>query len=155
MECGTVAHELEQLIAENASQPGALLLIAEKLMDRYQAIPTRALSLLQQQLGISATEIQSILSFYHYPVTQQPVKCLVEVCCALSCYLKNSDNLLQQLCKAFSVEANRVSSDGRLLISTVNCLSFCEQGPALTVNGKQLAFSSTEDVVAHIRSVLE
>jgi NADH:ubiquinone oxidoreductase subunit E len=109
-----MAQEIEQLITENAREPGALLLITEKLMDQYQAIPVKSLSLLQQYLCLTFTEIQSILSFYHYPVTDKPITCTVEVCTALSCHLKYTDNLLEHLCNSFSVEANRVSDDGRL-----------------------------------------
>ena len=145
---------LEQLIIDHARQPGALLVIAEQLMVQYRAIPTQALALLQQHLGLSATQVQSILSFYHYPITDTPIVCQIEVCVALSCHLHDADKLLQRLCREFAVVANQVTEDGRLLIMTVNCLSDCDRAPAVRINGEYVMATDHDAVVQHIKRVL-
>jgi len=145
---------LEQLIADHTGQPGALLVVAEKLMAQYRSIPTKALTLLQQHLGLAATEIQSVLSFYHYPVTDAPVLCQVEVCLALTCHLRQAEPLLQHLCHEFSLVANQVSEDGRLLIATMNCLSDCDRAPAVRINGEFVMATDVETLVQHIKQVL-
>lgn len=145
---------LEQIIAIHAGKPDELLVVAEKLMDQYRAIPIAALALMQQQLGLTATEIQSILSFYHYPVTDEPVKCHVEVCCALSCHLKLADDVLKRLCGALDASPDEVTEDGCLLISRVECLSDCDRAPAVHINGQRISAADLNVVVKHIREVL-
>jgi len=145
---------LEQILAAHAGKPDELLVVAEKLMDRFHAIPTAAPALMQQQLGLTATEIQSVLSFYRYPVTDAPVKCHVEVCCALSCHLKSADSLLQHLCDAFRAAPDQVTDDGRLLITRADCLSACDQAPAVHVNGQHVSATDLDAVVIRIQEAL-
>jgi len=145
---------LEQIIAVHAGKPDELLVVAEELMDRYRAIPVAALVPMQQQLGLTATEIQSVLSFYHYPVTDEPVKCHVEVCGALSCHLKSADEVLNRLCSALGASPGLVTEDGRLLIARVECLSDCERAPAVHVNGQRVSAADLDVLVKHIHEVL-
>ncbi len=130
-----MADSLEELIASSAARPGALLVIAEQIMDRYAIIPPSALPLMEKRLGITATELNSVLSFYRYPIGDSAVKCRVEFCQAVSCHLNAAHNILTHLLTTFDVRPDEASADGRLLIATVNCLSACDQAPAMTVNG--------------------
>ncbi|MEK6664500.1 MAG: NAD(P)H-dependent oxidoreductase subunit E [Pseudomonadota bacterium] len=145
---------LEQIITAHAGKADELLVLAEQLMDRYRAIPTSALPLIQQQLGLTATEIQSVLSFYHYPVTDAPIQCRVEVCRALSCHLKSADAVLRHLCGAFGALPDQVTEDGRLLIARVDCLSDCERAPAVHINGEYVAATDLDALVKRIRESL-
>ena len=145
---------LEQILAAHAGKPDELLVVAEELMDRFHAIPTAAPALIQQQLGLTATEIQSVLSFYRYPVTDAPVKCYVEVCCALSCHLKSADSVLQHLCGTFGAAPDQVTEDGRLLIATANCLSDCDRAPAVHINGQRVSATDLDALVNRIQEAL-
>lgn len=149
-----MSQTLEQMIAVHAGKPDELLVLAEKLIDHYRAIPIAALVLMQQQLGLTATEIQSILSFYHYPVTDEPVKCHVEVCCALSCHLKSAEDVLKHLCSTLVASPDQVTEDGRLLIARAECLSDCDRAPAVHVNGQRISAADLNAVVQHILEVL-
>lgn len=145
---------LEQIISTHTGKPDELLVVAERLMDRYRAIPTAALTLMQEQLGLTATEIQSVLSFYHYPVTDAPIQCHVEVCRALSCHLKSADAVLRHLCDALGATPDQVTEDGRLLITQVDCLSDCERAPAVHINGEHVAATDLDALVQRIQAAL-
>lgn len=145
---------LEQILAAHAGKPDELLVVAEKLMDCFHAIPTAAPALMQQQLGLTATEIQSVLSFYRYPVTDAPVKCHVEVCGALSCHLKSADSVLRHLCGAFGASPDQVTDDGRLLIARADCLSDCDRAPAVHVNGQRVSATDLGVLVKRIEEAL-
>jgi formate dehydrogenase subunit gamma len=149
-----ISQTLEQIVAPHAGKPDELLVVAEKLMDRYCAIPTAAVTLMQQQLGLTSTEIQSVLSFYHYPVTDTPVRCHVEVCCALSCHLKSAEDVLRHVCHAFAAELDQVTEDDRLLIARVDCLSDCDRAPAVHINGQRVAATDLDALVKHIKDAL-
>lgn len=149
-----MSQTLGQLISECAGEPGALLLVAEKLMDQYRSIPYAAIPLMQQHLHLTSTEIQSILSFYHYPLTEIPIVCYVEVCTAISCHMQGASRFLQRLCETLQVQPNEPSADGRLLVTAVNCLSACERAPAVHVNGEYLRATDFNYVVNRIHEIL-
>ena len=149
-----IIQTLEQIIATHAGKPDELLVLAEQLVDQFRAIPTTALPLMQQQLGLTATEIQSVLSFYHYPVTDAPIKCHVEVCRALSCHLKSADAVLRHLCDSLGAKPDQVTDDGRLLIARVDCLSDCERAPAVHINGEYVAATDLDALVKRIQEAM-
>lgn len=144
---------LEQMVSIHAGKPDELLVLAEELMERFGTIPEAAPPLMQK-LGLAAEEIRSILSFYHYPISDTPVRCRVEVCGAISCHLKKTDQLLHELCEVFSVEPGVIRQDNQLLISRSECLSHCEQAPAVSVNGEPHAGNDLQSLVVRIREAL-
>lgn len=145
---------LKQIIDAHAGKPDELLMVAEELMDCFGAIPTTAPTLIQQKLGLTATEVQSILSFYDYPINDAPIKCRVEVCRAISCHLKSADAVLRHLCEAMNTQPGQIKEDSRLLITNVDCLSDCERAPAVHVNKESVATTDLAMLVRRIQEAL-
>jgi formate dehydrogenase subunit gamma len=144
---------LEEVIARHATRPGALLVVAEALLDRFRYIPPAALPVLARRLRLPPAEVHSVLSYYRYPIRERPVRCEVEVCHALTCHMK-SGGLLPALLDAFGAGRDTVSADGRLLITTAHCLSACDAPPAMAVNGVIHTGLTPPQAIALVRRAL-
>ncbi len=140
--------ELESLVAAHAGRPGALLVVAEALMDRLRVIPPPALPLLAAHLGLPLAEVRSVLSFYRYPVADAPPRVELEICNALTCRLKGAHALL-------AAAANAAGAHGAALrVTTAHCLSACDAAPAAALNGELHGALTPAQLTALLRAAL-
>jgi len=111
----------------------ALHLVNERL--RY--VPLQAVAEIAELLELPAATVQDTLSFYGIFKQDQPHgRTRVWVCRSISCALRGSDELLQELCRRLAITAGETTDDGRLTIEYAECLGACEHAPCLLANDR-------------------
>lgn len=68
--------------------------------------------------------------FYDHPVGSY----VIGVCNNLSCYLRDSDRLIDHLRARLGIELEETTPDGVFTLRTVECLAACGNAPAMMVN---------------------
>jgi NADH-quinone oxidoreductase subunit E len=85
-------------------------------------------------LGITATEVKGVMSFYS-TYHEQPVgKYHLQVCSTLSCSLAGSDELYDYLVDELGIVNGETDVEGRFSLQKVECLGSCTTAPVLQVN---------------------
>src|SRR5262249_30308858 len=110
-----------------------ILLIAQK---EHGYIKDATVEYCGKLLGLSASEVESILSFYTL-LRRKPVgKYHILVCTNLSCLLCGSDDIEAALKQKLGVELGEVTPDGMFSAMEFECLGSCTTAPAIQVNGE-------------------
>ncbi len=86
--------------------------------------------------GIDSNEINAIVTFYDMFFEKPVGKHLIHVCKNLSCMLRGSDNLIDQLCQKLNVKPLEISADGEFTIIPSECLAACDKAPMMLVDDK-------------------
>jgi NADH-quinone oxidoreductase subunit E len=60
----------------------------------------------------------------------------LQVCRNISCSMRGSERLLAHLERTLDIAAGETTADGRITLSTVECLGSCGTAPVLVVNEK-------------------
>lgn len=80
-------------------------------------------------LGISATEVASIVGFYSLYYDEPKGKYHIQVCNDLPCALRGADRFLQELCTRLGIKPGETTADGLITIEAVMCLAACDKAP--------------------------
>ena len=80
-------------------------------------------------LGISATEVASIVGFYSLYYDQPRGKYHIQVCTDLPCALRGAERFMQELCKRLNIQPGETTSDGLITVEPVMCLAACDKAP--------------------------
>lgn len=90
---------------------------------------------LVEYLGIPRIQIDEVLSFYGM-MRRKPIgRWHLECCRNVSCSMRGSERLLEQLSGRLGIKPGETTADGRYTLSTVECLGSCGTAPVLMVNG--------------------
>ena len=89
-------------------------------------------------LGISTTEVASIVGFYTLYHDEKAGKYRLQVCNDLPCALRGADDFLEQLCDNLGIHVGETTGDGLVTVEAVMCLAACDKAPMFQVQ------SSTE-----------
>ncbi|NJN63892.1 MAG: NAD(P)H-dependent oxidoreductase subunit E [Acidobacteria bacterium] len=86
------------------------------------------------KLGLAASFVHGIATFYTMYRTSQCGKHLLQLCSTVSCMLRGSDTLLEHIQKRLGIEVGETTPDGIFTLTTVECLGSCGTAPMMQVN---------------------
>lgn len=85
-------------------------------------------------VGITATEVKGVLSFYS-TYHEQPVgRYHIQICSTLSCALAGADEMYDHLVNELGIVNGETDAEGYFSLQKVECLGSCTTGPVLQVN---------------------
>jgi NADH-quinone oxidoreductase subunit E len=105
-------------------------------------------------IGISATEVKSIVGFYSLYYDEPAGKYRIQVCTDLPCALRGADKFMDELCARLNIEPGGTTSDGLITIERVMCLAACDKAPMFQVqSGGGLSYHENQTVETALRLI--
>lgn len=117
----------------------------------------KAMADIAEILGISTTEVASIVGFYTLYYEEPHGHYHIQVCNDLPCAMRGADAFLQQVCDYLGVAVGETTADGLFTVEAVKCLAACHRAPMFQVQGDgDIAYhedQTLESAVAWIEEV--
>ena len=157
MAYGATFHKSSRTLTE----PGAPFVYTPENQARFDAIVVRyppdrrrsavlpALYLVQHQqgfitghamqhvaelLGITAADVEDVVSYYTMFYTRPMGRFVVNVCRTLSCALNGAEQVTAALCETLGIRPGETDSTGTFTLVEVECLGACDRAPVVMVN---------------------
>ena len=98
-------------------------------------------------VGVSATEVASIVGFYSLYYDEPKGKYHIQVCTDLPCALRGADRFMQELCARLNIKPGETTSDGLIAVESVTCLAACDKAPMFQLqSGAGLTYYENQTV---------
>jgi NADH-quinone oxidoreductase subunit E len=98
-------------------------------------------------IGISITEVASIVGFYSLYHDKPGGKYRIQVCTDLSCALHGAEEFVEQLCDNLGIQVGETTSDGMVTVEKVMCLAGCDKAPLFQVQtGEGIEYHENQSV---------
>jgi NADH-quinone oxidoreductase subunit E len=110
-----------------------MLLLAQK---EQGFVTAEAMEYIAQFLELSASDVESTLSFYTLLRRKPAGKYHILICTNLSCMLQGSDDIEACIKRKLGVELGQITADGLFSAIEFECLGSCTTAPVLQVNGE-------------------
>ena len=125
--------ELQKIIADHRDSVGAPIRIMQLTQEACGYLPLPVLEIISRELGISLSQLYSILSFYHFFTVVPKGKYVIQVCKGTSCYVKGGQKILDYLKKDLNLIPGGITPDGKYSLDMVRCLGCCGLSPVMAV----------------------
>ena len=115
--------------------PRAASIEALKIVQQARGwVPDGAIHAIGAELGIPASDVEGVATFYSQ-IFRQPVgRHIIRVCDSMVCYINGHEQLLAGLKEVVNLAPGQTSPDGRFTLLPVCCLGNCDKGPALMID---------------------
>jgi len=110
-----------------------MLLLAQK---EQGYVTMQAMEYIAGILDLSASEVESTMSFYTLLRRKPAGKYHMLICTNLACMLRGSDDIESSVKRKLGVELGQVTADGLFSAIEFECLGSCTTAPAIQVNGE-------------------
>jgi NADH-quinone oxidoreductase subunit E len=105
-------------------------------------------------LGITSTDVASIVGFYTLFYDQAEGDIRIQVCNDLPCALRGADEFLEQLCENLGVKVGGTTQDGSVTVEAVMCLAACDKAPMFQVqSGEGIAYHENQTVSSALEAI--
>jgi len=142
----TFPQELLTFIEEWKDKPGCLIMILHKTQEIFGFISRPSAEKISRMVDIPLARVYGVITFYHFFKTVKPGKHKISVCLGTACYLKGSQDLIDETRKLLGLEPNGVTEDGQFSVDPVRCVGCCGLAPVLTVGTDTYGKLSKNDI---------
>jgi NADH-quinone oxidoreductase subunit E len=92
-------------------------------------VTTQDMDEIAEILGISSTDVASLVGFYTLYHSKEEGRYRIQVCTDLPCALRGAESFLDQLCDNLGIKVGETTEDGAISIEAVMCLAACDKAP--------------------------
>ena len=124
-----------EVVQRNKAERSRLTTILHELQGEYNYLPEQALRDVAELMGIPIADVYGIATFYTSFSLEPKGKHIVTVCMGTACHVRNSEPLLEQVCRYLGIKPGETTDDKLFSLETVNCLGACAMGPIMVVDG--------------------
>jgi NADH-quinone oxidoreductase subunit E len=110
-----------------------MLLLAQR---EHGYVTAEAMEYIAGFLGLSASDVESTLTFYTLLRRKPAGKYHILICTNLSCMLQGSDDIEACIKRKLGVGLGQVTADGLFSAIEFECLGSCTTAPVVQVNGE-------------------
>lgn len=106
-------------------------------------------------LGITPTEVGSLVGFYTLFYEKPAGKYRLQVCTDLPCALRGADEFLENLCENIGIQVGETTPDGLVTLERVMCLAACDRAPMFQIHGPDGLTYHENQTIESTRAVIE
>ncbi|MBE7373337.1 NADH-quinone oxidoreductase subunit NuoE [Pseudomonas lopnurensis] len=115
--------------------PRAASIEALKIVQKARGwVPDGAAEAIGAILGIPASDIEGVATFYSQ-IFRQPVgRHVIRVCDSMTCFIGGHESVLGAIERQLGIAPGQTTTDGRFTLIPVCCLGNCDKAPALMID---------------------
>ena len=97
-------------------------------------VPDGACDAISEVLGIPASDIEGVATFYSQ-IFRVPVgRHIIRVCDSMTCYIGGHESVLDSIRNEIGIAPGQTTADNRFTLIPVCCLGNCDKAPALMID---------------------
>ncbi|MEJ2575537.1 MAG: NAD(P)H-dependent oxidoreductase subunit E [Gammaproteobacteria bacterium] len=146
---------LEEHVAGYPHKRAGALYVLQHLQQKYGYLHDAALAEASSLVGLSATQLDELITFYPLLLRQPAGKTVVRICDSIACHLAGADALLDEAERLTGVPLGVVSEDQTVSVMPHVCLGLCDHAPAALVGDRQalgLDKAALAELIAALRA---
>ncbi len=122
------------LAEKNNFQRSALIPILQEVQKELGFVTKFAMQVIADQLGIHATEVYSVATFYHFINTQPKGKFIIRLSSDMASMMKGAKTIARQLENDLGIKMGETTPDGMFTLEWTSCIGMNDLAPAMMVN---------------------
>jgi len=134
------------IINKYSSDRGQLVSILQDIQAEYRYLPKDALLQVSETMGIPASRVYDVATFFKAFSLKPRGKYVIDVCLGTACHVRGGNRVLEKMERCLAIERGQTTKDGKFTLETVNCMGCCAVGPAVKIDGDYYGHMSTDKV---------
>lgn len=141
-ELGAAEREAIEHEKHHYEDPRAASIEALKIVQKQHGwVPDGAIAAIADILGIPASDVEGVATFYNQ-IFRQPVgRHIVRYCDSVVCYITGFQGIQAELERYLKIQPGQTTPDGRFTLLPTCCLGDCDKGPTVMID---------EDIHSHL-----
>ena len=155
LELGMEAAVIDGILDQHGRDPSAIIAVLQDMQEEVNYLPEGALRYVAEQLGISASKVYSLVTFYRAFSLEPRGKHQITVCTGTACHVRGAVRIIDALEQEIGISAGETYEDLTFTLETVNCVGACALGPVVVVDGEYHGQMTAARAVRLVRRLVD
>ncbi len=142
-------------VNENKKKPGPLMPTLHAAQEIFGCIPLDIQKIISNELDISVSTINGVVTFYSRFSTEPKGKHIVGVCLGTACYVRGSQDILDAVSKELEIGVGETTKDGEFTLQATRCLGACGLAPVFTIGDEVYGNADKNVALEELRKIRE
>lgn len=126
--------KLRREIEECAGDNSQLMHVMQVAQEIYGYLPFEVQQMIADGMGVPLEKVYGVATFYAQFALSPKGEYAISVCLGTACYVKGSQEILDELSAQLGIGAEECTPDGRFSLTACRCIGACGLAPVITVN---------------------
>ena len=153
--CDNKRSIIDQIIAEYASRPGAMMVVLNETQSRVGYISAPMQSYIAKQLRLPVSAVHGVVTFYSFFTTEPRGEHTMKFCMGTACYVGGIPQIMEKARQLTGTEMGKTTPDGKLTMEICRCVGACSQAPVVMVDDEVIGRIKPNKFPALIKKLLE
>src|SRR5665647_1975819 len=127
---------LKDVIIDYDRKESNLIQVLHMAQAIFGYVPAEVQHFIADQMDLSVSKVNSVLTFYSFFSTQPKGKYTVSICLGTACYVRGGKDVLNKLKSVLGIDVGATTDDKIFSLSVMRCIGACGLAPAMTINNK-------------------
>jgi NADP-reducing hydrogenase subunit HndA len=145
---------IKKICAEFRNDKGELINVLHRTQEHFGYLPAEVQELIASELSMSVAKVYGVVTFYSFFTMVPKGKNPISICTGTACYVRGSENVLDEFKKQLGIEVGEVSENGEFSLSCLRCVGACGLAPVVMVGEKtygRVAPEMVADIIAEYK----
>ena len=138
--------QVESICRKFNNDPGELITILHETQNTLGYLPEQVQRVIARELGIPASKVYGVVTFYSFFSMVPKGKNPVSVCLGTACYVRGSDKVLEEFKRVLGIDVGETTPDGKFSLDCLRCVGACGLAPVATIGEKVYGRLNPSDI---------
>jgi len=137
---------IAEIVKKYDGDKGQLVSILQDIQTEHHYLPKEALDEVVAVLGVPASQVYSVATFFKAFSLTPRGRHLIKVCLGTACHVRGAAKVVEKMEIDLGVKRTETTPDQRYTLETVNCVGCCALGPMVMIDEKYHGQISSDKV---------
>jgi len=137
---------IAEIVKKYDGDKGQLVSILQDIQTEHHYLPKEALDEVVAVLGVPASQVYSVATFFKAFSLTPRGRHLIKVCLGTACHVRGAAKVVEKMEIDLGVKRTETTPDQRYTLETVNCVGCCALGPMVMIDDKYHGQISSDKV---------
>ncbi|MFO7611266.1 MAG: NADH-quinone oxidoreductase subunit NuoE [Clostridia bacterium] len=125
---------LKQIIEKYEAKESNLIQILHMAQAIFGYLPENVLTTIADEMSLSMSRIQGVVSFYSLFSTQPKGKHSIKVCLGTACYVRGGSKIVDRIKELLDIDVGETTTDMTFSLEVMRCIGACGLAPAIAID---------------------
>jgi NADH-quinone oxidoreductase subunit E len=144
----------KQIVKKHKGDKIALITILQDIQEAFNYLPKEALTAAGRALGIPASRVYEVATFYNAFSLKPRGEHIVKICMGTACHVRGASAIQDKMERTIGIKPGETSADNKFTLETVNCVGACALGPIVVIDTEyngQMTMAKVEKIIGKLK----
>jgi len=149
-----ITGKTKEIVKKYGKDKSSLIGVLQDIQEAFNYLPKEALSTAGKELGIPASRIYEVATFYNAFSLKPRGEHIVKICMGTACHVRGSSAIQDKMERTIGIKPGETSVDMKFTLETVNCVGACALGPVVVIDTEyhgQVTMAKVDKIIGKLK----